>query len=81
MVIQLPKWVQTESELTIDQSLGRVVDGVPNCLKAAREEIKAGADFLKVGTCAFTVKNITNSWTFVIDHGRWRSRCVVYPRK
>lgn len=53
MVMQLPKWVQTESELTIDQSLGRVVDGVPNCLKAAREEIKAGADFLKVGDFRF----------------------------
>lgn len=29
-------------------SLGRVVDGVPGCLKATREELKAGADFIKI---------------------------------
>jgi imidazolonepropionase-like amidohydrolase len=29
-------------------SLGRVVDGVPACLKATREELKAGADFIKI---------------------------------
>lgn len=28
--------------------LGRIVDGVPECRRAAREEIKAGADFIKV---------------------------------
>lgn len=29
-------------------SLGRTCDGVPQCLKAVREEIKAGADQIKV---------------------------------
>jgi hypothetical protein len=28
--------------------LGRLVDGVDACRKAAREEIKAGAEFIKV---------------------------------
>jgi imidazolonepropionase-like amidohydrolase len=28
--------------------LGRIVDGVPECRRAAREEIKAGAEFIKV---------------------------------
>lgn len=30
------------------KSLARVADGVPACLKAAREELKQGADFLKL---------------------------------
>lgn len=28
--------------------IGRVCDGVPQVLKATREELKAGADFIKV---------------------------------
>lgn len=30
------------------QSLGRTADGVPACLKATREELKQGADFIKI---------------------------------
>ena len=30
------------------QGVGRVIDGVPDCLKYAREEIREGADFLKI---------------------------------
>ena len=30
------------------QSLGRTADGVPNVLKAVREELKQGADFIKI---------------------------------
>jgi imidazolonepropionase-like amidohydrolase len=30
------------------QSAGRVIDGVPECLKYAREELRQGADFLKI---------------------------------
>ncbi|KAF7293055.1 Amidohydro-rel domain-containing protein [Mycena indigotica] len=30
------------------KGLGRVVDGVPDILKATREELKAGADFIKI---------------------------------
>lgn len=30
------------------QSLGRTCDGVPQVLKATREELKAGADFIKI---------------------------------
>ena len=30
------------------QSLGRVADGVPAVLKATREELKQGADFIKI---------------------------------
>lgn len=30
------------------QGVGRVIDGVPDCLKYAREEIRQGADFLKI---------------------------------
>ena len=30
------------------ESLGRVADGVPEVLKAVREELKGGADFIKV---------------------------------
>ena len=29
-------------------SLGRIADGVDKCLHAAREEIREGADFLKI---------------------------------
>ncbi|MEM0946934.1 MAG: amidohydrolase family protein [Pseudomonadota bacterium] len=29
-------------------SLGRIVDGVPACLQAARDELRLGADFLKI---------------------------------
>ena len=30
------------------QSLGRTADGVPQVLKATREELKGGADFIKI---------------------------------
>ncbi|KAM3484168.1 hypothetical protein MY8738_002436 [Beauveria namnaoensis] len=30
------------------QGVGRVIDGVPDCLKYAREEIRQGADFIKI---------------------------------
>lgn len=30
------------------QGVGRIVDGVADCLKYAREEIREGADFLKI---------------------------------
>ncbi|KAM0554907.1 hypothetical protein ACHAPJ_006643 [Fusarium lateritium] len=30
------------------QGVGRVIDGVPDCLKYAREELRQGADFLKI---------------------------------
>lgn len=30
------------------QGVGRIVDGVPDCLKYAREELRQGADFLKI---------------------------------
>lgn len=30
------------------QSLGRTCDGVPQVLKATREELKGGADFIKI---------------------------------
>ena len=30
------------------QGVGRVIDGVPDCLKYAREEIREGADFIKI---------------------------------
>ena len=29
-------------------SLGRIVDGVPECLRAARDELRLGADFVKI---------------------------------
>lgn len=29
-------------------SIGRVADGVPNCLSAARDELRRGADFIKI---------------------------------
>ena len=29
-------------------SLGRIVDGVPDCLRAARDELRLGADFVKI---------------------------------
>lgn len=30
------------------QGVGRVIDGVPDCLKYAREELRQGADFIKI---------------------------------
>lgn len=46
------------------QGIGRVVDGVPDCLKYAREEIRQGADFLRVmggGGVASPTEKIENT--------------------
>jgi hypothetical protein len=42
------------------QSLGRTCDGVPAVLKATREELKAGADFIKI-MCGGGVASMTDA--------------------
>ena len=60
-------------------SLGRTCDGVPEVLKAARDTLKGGADFIKImcggGVASPTVRTLE---VFLI-HGRSTQCSVIRP--
>ncbi len=72
------------------QSLGRTCDGVPQALKATREELKAGADFIKImcggGVASPTVRQILfaqieNQSDAVSCHSTVSKLCSLQPRR